>query len=68
VRESLADAFGIAAGKLENGVDRLLVDEYLRTAIARQPTSGQWANEFTRIIPPNPTADALRKIAKGLRQ
>ena len=63
-RVALADAFEYAARQLDSGVERLVVEEYIRTAIASQPTSRQWANEFNRIIPPNPSANALRKIAK----
>ena len=72
-RVALAESFDNAAGQLENGTERLLVDEYIRTAIARQPTSGQWANEIDKIVQtahsPNPMiyAKNLRLIAKGLR-
>jgi hypothetical protein len=73
-RQSLADALDVAAGQIENGVDRLHVDESIRTAIARQPTSGQWAENVNRIIQaahsPDPVvyANNLRLIAKGLRE
>jgi hypothetical protein len=73
-RTSLAESFGIAAGKLESGVDRLLVDEYLRTAIATQPTSGQWENTIDKVLQtaasPDPIVFAknLRLIAKGLKR
>ena len=54
------------------GIDRPLVDEYIRTAIATQPTSGQWANGINAIIQtahsPDPMiyANNLRQFAKGL--
>jgi len=73
-RQSLAESFGIAAEKLESGADRLLVDEYLRTAIAAQPTSGRWANEINTIIQTAQSPDSmiyaknLRLIAKGLQR
>jgi hypothetical protein len=68
-RQSLAESFDLAAGNLDSGEhDRPLVYESIRIAIAVQPTSGRWATEFTKIIPPNPTAEALRQIAKGLKQ
>ena len=72
-RQSLAESFVVAAGKLDSGVDRRQVDEYLRTAVARQPTSGQWAEEFTKIIETAASPDAviyannLRLIAQGLK-
>ena len=73
-RQSLAESFELAAGKLEIGVGQLLVDEFLRTAIASQPTSGQWANEFNKIVQTAPSPDPivyaknLRNIANALKQ
>ena len=71
-RQSLAESLVVAAEKLEGGVDHPQVDEYLRTAIATQPTSGQWGNEFGKIIETATSLDAmiyaknLRLIAKEL--
>ena len=73
-RQSLAESLVIAAEQLESGVDRLLVDEYIRTAIAVQPTGGQWANDFTKIMATAASPDTmiyaanLRLIAKGLQK
>ena len=72
-RQSLAESLVVAVKKLEGGVDRPLVHEYLRTAIAAQPTSGQWGNEFGKIIETATSPDTmiyaqnLRLIAKGLK-
>ena len=49
-RQSLAEAFEHAAGQLDGGVDRLLVEESLRKAIAQQPKSGQWAKNLDTIL------------------
>ena len=71
-RQSLAGSFGIAAERLEHGDCRFLVDEYLRTAIAAQPTSGQWANTLDKILQTAHSADSmiyaknLRLVAQGL--
>ena len=73
-RQVLAESFGIAAEKLESGENRFLVDEYIRTAIASQPTSGRWANEIDKIIQTAHSTDQtvfaknLRLIAKGLQR
>jgi len=73
-RQALAESFDIAAGKLESGADRLLVEESLRTAIAAQPTSGRWANEIDTIVQtaiasdPVVYAKNMRLIAKELRE
>ena len=72
-RQSLAEAFSVAAERLERGEERLLVDEFLRTSIARQPTSGHWANEMNIVVQAAWSADAavyarkLREIAKELK-
>jgi hypothetical protein len=72
-RQALAESFDIAAEQLESGVCRFLVDEYLRTAIASQPTSGRWANDFDKIIQTAYSPDTmmyaknLRAIANALR-
>jgi len=71
-RQALAESFNIAAEKLERGDERLVVDEYLRTAIASQPGSGQWAEEIDKIVQSARSPDAavyarnLRAIAKVL--
>jgi len=73
-RQSLAESFDIAAGRLEQGDCRFLVDEYIRTSIAIQPSSGQWANDIDKIVQTAWSADAviyarnLRAIAKGLKK
>jgi hypothetical protein len=73
-RSALADAFGDAAERLERGDCRFTVDESLRTAIARQPTSGQWASTIDPIIQTAHSTDEviyaknLRLIARGLLQ
>ena len=38
-RQALAKTFDIAAERLENGEDRLIVDEWIRMNIAKQPTA-----------------------------
>jgi len=71
-RQSLATAFDSAAARLENGDHRLLVDEEIRTAIAIQPTSGQWDEKIDGLIKiadstdPKKFAENLRLIAEGL--
>jgi len=73
-RQSLAESLDVAAERLERGADRLLVDEYIRTAIAQQPTSGQWANTLDKILQTADSPDTLiyarnlRLIAKGLKR
>ena len=82
-RQALADALVNAAEKLEgigrpegdgrNAANRLHVDEFIRTDIAVQPTSGQWSDGIDKIIQAAHSADPvvyannLRLIAKGLR-
>jgi len=73
-RQSLAESLDVAAERLERGVDRLLVDDYIRTAIAQQPTSRQWTNTLDKILQTAVSPDAvvyaknLRQIAKGLKR
>ena len=73
-RVSLAESLTLAARKLDSGVDRRLVDDFLRATIASQPTSGQWANEFNTILRIAPSPDPivyaknLRNIAQALKQ
>jgi len=73
-RLSLAESFAIAAERLERGDDRFLVDEYIRTSIAVQPTSGQWGHTIDKILQtaasPNTVvyANNLRQIVKGLKR
>jgi len=73
-RQSLAESLELAAGRLDRGDCRFTVDEYIRTAIAVQPTSGRWANTFNPIIASANSPDAmiyannLRMIAKGLKR
>ena len=73
-RVSLAESLELAAGKLDEGVDRLIVNEYIGAAIGVQPTSGHWAstiNSFLQNAHSEDTiiyAENLRKLAKGLRQ
>jgi len=65
-RQALAESFTIAADRLERGEERLLVDEFLRTSIARQPTSGRWANEMNIVVQAAWSDDAA-VYAKKLR-
>ena len=65
-RQALAEAFTIAAERLERGEERLLVDEFLRTRIALQPTSGRWANEMNVVVQAAWSDDAA-VYAKKLR-
>jgi len=73
-RVSLAESFDIAAGRLESGTCRFLVDEYLRTAIAGQPGSGRWAGDIDKILQTAASPDAviyarnLRAIAGHLKR
>ena len=73
-RSAIADALELAAGELDRGTERLVVDEYIREVIAQQPTGGQWKDSFTKILQtaasPDPVkyAENLRAIAKGLKQ
>ena len=65
-RQSLAEALNIAAERLERGEERLLVDEYIRTSIASQPTSGHWASEINAVVRAA-WADDAAVYAKNLR-
>jgi len=57
---------------LERGDCRFTVDEFIRGAIAVQPTSGRWANEIDKILQTAISPDVviyarnLRLIAQGL--
>ena len=73
-RSALADALERAADDLDRGTDRFTVDERIRTAITASPTSGQWSDDFGKImeaaISPDTVkyAENLRLIAKGLKR
>jgi len=72
-RTSLAAALERAADDLERGYDRRFVEERIRTAVAVSPTSGQWAEDFGKMVEAAVSADAvvyadnLRQIARGLK-
>jgi hypothetical protein len=72
-RHALAEACQRAAEQLENGSGVPIVNEYLRTAIARQPTSGQWAEEINTMLQqaadenPKDYARNLKSLAEKLR-
>ena len=66
-RQSLADALDMAAGRLADGVDRRIVDESIRTAIAAQPTSRHWASAFSTIIQ-NANAPEIATYSTNLRR
>ena len=73
-RVSLAESLDYAAGQLDEGIDRHIVNEYIGAAIGVQPTSGQWASTVNSLLQNAHSADTviyaenLRKLAKGLRQ
>jgi len=73
-RQAIAESLGVAAGRLENGIDRYFVDEYIRRTIATLPGNGQWAKEIDKILQTAFAEDAvkyaenLRLVAKGLKR
>ena len=73
-RQFLAEAFEHAARQLDGGMERLLVEESLRTALAAQPSSGQWIGSLDTILQKADSPDSvkyannLRKISKELKQ
>ena len=73
-RQSLAASFEVAAGELDGGTERLHVNEQIRTAIAQQPTSGEWSGSLDKVLQNAASLDSvvfaenLRQIAKGLKR
>ena len=73
-RRAVADAYRLAADRIEAGGDRYETDEYVRKIVAVQESGEQWqrfldeTKGLVQFETPITYAAQLRKIAKGLER